>query len=50
MNTLKPKRVQLMHALGTYINKFIFGKILPEIKKAVKTFSIPDKTFFKNGI
>ena len=39
-----------MYALRTYINKFIFGKILLGIEKTVKTFSIPDKTFSKNGI
>ena len=39
-----------MYALNAYVNKFIFGKILSGIKKAVKTFSISDKTFSKNGI
>ena len=39
-----------MYALRTYINKFIFGKILLGIQKTVKTFSISDKTFSKNGI
>ena len=33
-----------------YILKYIFGKILLGIEKAVKTFSISDKTFFKNSI
>ena len=39
-----------MYALRTYINKFVFEKILSGIEKVVKTFSIPDKTFSKNGI
>ena len=39
-----------MYALRTYINKFIFGKILLGIEKTVKTFSISDKTFSKNSI
>ena len=33
-----------------HILKYIFGKILLGIEKAVKTFSISDKTFFKNSI
>ena len=32
------------------VNKSIFGKILSVIEKAVKTFSIFNETFFKNGI
>ena len=47
---LKLTRVQLMYALRTYINKSVFGKILLEIEKNIKTFSNPDKTFSKNGI
>ena len=39
-----------MYVLRAYISKSIFEKILSEIKKAVKTFSISDKTFPKNGI
>ena len=39
-----------MYVLSAYINKSIFEKILSGIKNAVKTFSIPDKTFPKNGI
>ena len=39
-----------MYALRGYINKSVFGKTLLEIEKAVKTFSIPDKFFSKNGI
>ena len=49
-----------MYALRAYINKSVFGKtlleiekvlkILSRIEKAVKTFSIPDKIFSKNGI
>ena len=42
--------VRLMYALRAYINKFIFGKILSGIEKDVKTFSILDKIFSKNGI
>ena len=33
-----------------HILKSIFRKILLGIEKAVKTFSIPDKTLFKNSI
>ena len=33
-----------------HILKSIFEKILLGIEKAVKTFSIPDKTFSKNSI
>ena len=36
--------------LRAYINKSIFGKILSEIEKTIKTFSILDKTFSKNNI
>ena len=39
-----------MYALRVYINKYVFGKILSGIEKAIKTFSIPNKNFFKNGI
>ena len=39
-----------MNALRAYINKFVFEKILSGIEKAVKTFSISDKTFSKNVI
>ena len=39
-----------MYALRVYINKSIFGKFLLGIEKAIKTFSIPDKTFSKNSI
>ena len=39
-----------MYALKAYINKSVFGKILSRIEKAIKTFSIPNKTFSKNGI
>ena len=39
-----------MYVLRAYINKSIFGKILLGIEKAVKTFSILDKTFSKNSI
>ena len=33
-----------------YVNKFIFEKILLEIEKVVKTFSIFNKIFSKNDI
>ena len=33
--------------IKVYINKSDFWKILSEIEKAVKTFSIPDKSFQK---
>ena len=36
-----------MCALRAHINKSIFGKVLLEIKKVVKTFSISDKLFPK---
>ena len=39
-----------MYAFRTYTNKSVFGKILSGIEKIVKTFSISDKTFSKNGI
>ena len=39
-----------MYALRVYINKSVFEKILLGIEKTVKTFSILDKTFSKNGI
>ena len=42
--------VRLTCALRAHINKFVFGKNLMEIEKAVKTFSIFNKTFSKNGI
>ena len=42
--------VQLTCALRVYINKSVFEKILSRIEKAVKTFSISDKTFSKNSI
>ena len=32
------------------LNKSVFGKNLSKIEKIVKTFSIPNKTFSKNGI
>ena len=38
-----------MYALGAYINKSVFGKILSEIKQTIKTFLILDKTFSKNN-
>ena len=39
-----------MYALRANINKSVFGKILLGIEKVVKTFSIPNKKFSKNGI
>ena len=39
-----------MYALRVYINKFVFENFLLEIEKTIKTFSIPNKTFLKNGI
>ena len=39
-----------MYTLRAYINKSVFGKILLGIEKVVKTFSISNKAFFKNGI
>ena len=36
-----------MCALKAHINKSIFRKVLLEIEKVVKTFSIPDKLFSK---
>ena len=39
-----------MYTLRAYINKSVFGKILLGIEKVVKTFSIFNKTFSKNGI
>ena len=44
----KSKRVRLMCALRAHINKSIFGKILLEIEKAVKTFSISDKLIYNS--
>ena len=39
-----------MYVLRVYINNFVFEKILLGIEKAVKSFSILDKTFSKNNI
>ena len=41
------KRVWLMCALRTHVNKSSFEKVLLGIEKAVKTFSIFDKLFSK---
>ena len=43
-------RVWLMYVLRVYINNFVFEKILLGIEKAVKIFSVLDKTFSKNDI
>ena len=39
-----------MYVLRVYINNFVFEKILLGIEKAVKIFSVLDKTFSKNDI